>query len=226
MARRLLVAVACLAAALTPACECRETVERPAAALPRTLSTSSRWIVDEHGRRVKLACVNWGSHLEPMLAEGLEHQPLGAIASSIAAMGFNCVHLTWSTFLATSSAASSLSVADSIRRLNLPAALAGVGANNPGLLGLSLTNAFAAVVRGLGGVSVMVVLDNHVSRPGWCCRAGDDNGFFRDADFDPDVWVEGLTRMAARFAGEENVVGMSLRNELRGPRQNFDDWYK
>jgi hypothetical protein len=104
MARRLLVAVACLAAALTLACECRE--ERPAAALPRMLSTSSRWIVDEHGRRVKLACVNWASHLEPMLAEGLEHQTLGAIASSIAAMGFNCVRLTWPTFLTTCSAAS------------------------------------------------------------------------------------------------------------------------
>ena len=77
---RLLVA-ACLAAVLAVAwpCRCHEAVEQ-AAALPRSLSTSSRWIVDERGRRVKLACVNWPSHLEPVLAEGLGHRPLGTIA--------------------------------------------------------------------------------------------------------------------------------------------------
>lgn len=222
---RLLVAAACLAAALALACQCHEAAEG-AAALPKSLSTSSRWVVDERGRRVKLACVNWASHLEPMLAEGLGHLPLGAIAAGVAAMGFNCVRLTWPTFLVTDAASSSLTVADSLRRLNLTAALAGVGANNPGFLGLSLADAFGAVVRGLGDSGVMVILDNHVSRPGWCCRADDGNGFFGDADFDPDVWVEGLKRMAAMFAGEENVVGMSLRNELRGPRQNTADWYR
>jgi hypothetical protein len=66
-----------------------------------TLSTASRWIVDESGKRVKLACVNWPSHLEPMLAEGLSKQPVGAIAGDVAAMGFNCVRLTWPIFLVT-----------------------------------------------------------------------------------------------------------------------------
>ncbi|RLM75207.1 hypothetical protein C2845_PM15G03900 [Panicum miliaceum] len=72
----------------------------------------------------------------------------------------------------------------------------------------------------------MVILDNHVSRPRWCCSANDGNGFFGDADFDPEVWIDGLVKMAAMFAGVGNVVGMSIRNELRGPRQNTDDWYR
>ncbi|WVZ74772.1 hypothetical protein U9M48_022909 [Paspalum notatum var. saurae] len=71
----------------------------------------------------------------------------------------------------------------------------------------------------------MVILDNHVSRPGWCCGNDDGNGFFGDRDFDPDVWVDGLGNMATIFADVPNVVGMSLRNELRGPRQNPEDWY-
>ncbi|KAL6652986.1 hypothetical protein ACP70R_011911 [Stipagrostis hirtigluma subsp. patula] len=196
----------------------------PAAAA--TLSTSSRWIVDEHGRRVKLACVNWPSHLEPMVAEGLSKRPLAAIAAGVAAMGFNCVRLTWPTFLVTNASYSSLTVAQSFRRLNLTGSLAGVRENNPGVLGLNLVDAFKAVVRSLGKREVMVILDNHVSKPGWCCRRGDGNGFFGDAYFDPEVWVDGLARMAAMFAGVENVVGMSLRNELRGPRQNADDWYR
>lgn len=82
------------------------------------------------------------------------------------------------------------------------------------------------VVSSLGEKKVMVILDNHLSKPGWCCGGNDGNGFFGDTYFDPDVWVEGLTRMATMFAGAPNVVGMSLRNELRGPRQNTNDWYK
>ncbi|VAH48817.1 hypothetical protein VPH35_029855 [Triticum aestivum] len=83
-----------------------------------------------------------------------------------------------------------------------------------------------AVVSSLGENNVMVILDNHVSKPGWCCDNSDGNGFFGDGYFEPDVWVDGLTKMATMFAGVPHVVGMSLRNELRGPRQNSNDWYK
>uniref|UniRef100_A0A453C7T7 Glycoside hydrolase family 5 domain-containing protein n=1 Tax=Aegilops tauschii subsp. strangulata TaxID=200361 RepID=A0A453C7T7_AEGTS len=83
-----------------------------------------------------------------------------------------------------------------------------------------------AVVSSLGENNVMVILDNHVSKPGWCCDNTDGNGFFGDGYFEPDVWVDGLTKMATMFAGVPHVVGMSLRNELRGPRQNSNDWYK
>lgn len=85
---------------------------------------------------------------------------------------------------------------------------------------------FQAVVRRLGDNEVMVILDNHVSKPGWCCGNTDGNGFFGDEYFDPDQWVRGLTEMATMFRGVPNVVGMSLRNELRGPRQNVPDWYR
>uniref|UniRef100_M8B8X6 Endoglucanase E1 n=1 Tax=Aegilops tauschii TaxID=37682 RepID=M8B8X6_AEGTA len=186
----------------------------PAAAV--TLSTASRWVVDEAGDRVKLACVNWPSHLEPMLAEGLGKRPVGAIAGDVAAMGFNCVRLTWPTFLVTNASYSSLTVEQSFQRLNLTESLAGIRANNPAV----------AVVSSLGENNVMVILDNHVSKPGWCCDNTDGNGFFGDGYFEPDVWVDGLTKMATMFAGVPHVVGMSLRNELRGPRQNSNDWYK
>ncbi|KAF0891667.1 hypothetical protein E2562_010885 [Oryza meyeriana var. granulata] len=197
----------------------------PAAAVP-TLSTALRWIVDEGGNRVKLACVNWPSHLEPMLAEGLGKQPVDAIAKDVVAMGFNCVRLTWATFMVTNASYSSLTVAQSFQRLNLTESLAAIRVNNPAVVDLKLIDAFKAVVSSLGQNGLMVILDNHVSKPGWCCGNNDGNGFFGDAYFDPDVWVDGLTKMATMFAGVPNVVGMSLRNELRGPRQNAADWYK
>lgn len=83
-----------------------------------------------------------------------------------------------------------------------------------------------AVVTDLGDNNIMVILDNHVTTPGWCCDNNDGNGFFGDKYFDPNVWISGLTKMAAMFRGSSNVIGMSLRNELRGPKQNVNAWYR
>lgn len=74
--------------------------------------------------------------------------------------------------------------------------------------------------------NVMIILDNHISKPGWCCSRFDGNGFFGDEYFDPHLWIQGLTKVATTFKATTNVVGMSLRNELRGPLQNVDDWYR
>ncbi|XP_039037371.1 glycosyl hydrolase 5 family protein-like [Hibiscus syriacus] len=164
--------------------------------MPLPLSTNSRWIAGEGGRRVKLACMNWSSHSELMLAEGLSKQPMDKIAKQIVSMGFNCVRYTWPVYLITN---------DSLA---------------------SLTFIFQTVVSSLGKNNLMVILDYHISKPGWCCSNLDGNGFFGDKYFNPDQWITGMTRMATLFNGVTNVVGMSLRNELRGPKQNVNDWYK
>lgn len=74
--------------------------------------------------------------------------------------------------------------------------------------------------------NVMIVLDNHTSKPGWCCSNTDGNGFFGDQYFNPDLWIKGLIKVATIFNNTKSVVAMSLRNELRGPRQNVNDWYR
>ncbi|XP_058102018.1 glycosyl hydrolase 5 family protein-like [Magnolia sinica] len=196
----------------------------PLMALP--LYTNSRWIVDEDGIRVKLSCVNWPSHLEPMVAEGLNKQPLDKISKKIIAMGFNCVRLTWPLFMVTNDSMGSLTVRQSFQKLGLSDSVAGIQINNPTLLDLTVIQAFQVVVSNLADNSVMVILDNHLSKPGWCCSNTDGNGFFGDTYFDPDTWISGLTKMATMFNGFGSVVGMSLRNELRGPRENVSNWYR
>ncbi|XP_026450237.1 glycosyl hydrolase 5 family protein-like [Papaver somniferum] len=196
------------------------------AALPATLNTNSRWIVDENERRVKLACTNWVSHLQPVVAEGLSKQPLDSISKKIRSMGFNCVRLTWPLFLATNDTLASITVRKSFQSLGLLESISGIQANNPSLLDLPLIEALKAVVSNLGENDVMVILDNHLSKPGWCCSNFDDNGFFGDKYFHPQLWIKGLTKMASIFNGSTSVVGMSLRNELRGPKQNVNNWYK
>ncbi|ESQ32867.1 hypothetical protein EUTSA_v10003934mg [Eutrema salsugineum] len=194
------------------------------------LSTDSRWIVDDgiKGRRVKLTCVNWPSHLETAVAEGLSKQPIDSIAEKIVLMGFNCVRLTWPLYLATDESFSGImTVRQSLRKFGLFEAVSGFQANNPSILDLPLIKAFQEVVTCLGNHRLMVVLDNHISQPGWCCSDNDGNGFFGDRHLNPNLWIKGLMKLASMFANvSSNVVGMSLRNELRGPKQNIKDWYK
>ncbi|XP_057950291.1 glycosyl hydrolase 5 family protein-like [Malania oleifera] len=190
------------------------------------LYTKSRWIVDEEGKRVKLACVNWPAHLEAVVAEGLSKQPVDTISRRIVTMGFNCVRLTWPLFLVTSDSLTNVTVRQSLMSLGLIESIAGFQVHNPSIVDLSLINAFQAVVSSLASINVMVILDNHLSKPGWCCSSNDGNGFFGDTFFNPDDWLTGLTRMAALFNDTPYVVGMSLRNELRGPKQNPNAWYR
>ncbi|XP_010249431.1 PREDICTED: uncharacterized protein LOC104591975 [Nelumbo nucifera] len=200
--------------------------EQPAIATALPLYTDSRWIVDESGKRVKLACANWVSHLQPVLAEGLNRQPLDVISKWIVSMGFNCIRLTWPLWVATNDTLASLTVQQSFESLGLLESIGAIRVNNPSMLNLTIIQAFQAVVSNLGKNGVMVIIDNHISQPGWCCANRDGNGFFGDIYFDPDLWIKGLTRMATLFNGTSNVIGMSLRNELRGPKQNVSVWYK
>lgn len=110
------------------------------AALP--LSTDSRWIVNESGQRVKLSCVNWVTHLETMLAEGLSKQAMDVISKQILNMGFNCVRLTWPLFLFTNDSLANLTVRKSFQNLGLLESIAGIQANNPSIIDLPLINAY------------------------------------------------------------------------------------
>ncbi|KAI5679279.1 hypothetical protein M9H77_10229 [Catharanthus roseus] len=112
-------------------------------AVAQPLYTNSRWIVDESGQRVKLACVNWVAHLEVMVAEGLSKQPVDLISKSIVDWGFNCVRLTWPLFLATNdSLGSNTSVRQSFLKAGLAESIAGFQAHNPSIIDLPLINAY------------------------------------------------------------------------------------
>ncbi|KAM0000730.1 putative cellulase [Helianthus debilis subsp. tardiflorus] len=189
------------------------------------LSTNSRWVVDKlTGERVKFKCVNWPAHLRPMLAEGLDKKPMSHIARHISLMGFNCVRLTWATRMFTRY--SNKTVVQTFRDLNLVNAITGITKNNPQVLHLTAVDAFSAVIGAITSLGMMVVLDNHVSEPMWCCSNDDGNGFFGDKYFDPREWLNGLSIVGKRYRNTQMVVAMSLRNELRGPRQNANEWYR
>ncbi|KAJ4832363.1 hypothetical protein Tsubulata_002167 [Turnera subulata] len=190
------------------------------------LSTHKSWIVDETGRRVKLTCANWPSHVDTMLAEGLDKQPLPVLASEAVAQKFNCIRLTWATYMWTRPSYGSLTVEESFRRHNLTKAIAGITKHNPYLLHMTLVQAYDTVVDVLGAYGLMLLLDNHVSYPTWCCGYDDGNGFFGDKYFNAEEWQLGLRTIARRYRGKTQVIAIGMRNELRGPRENLNDWYR
>lgn len=170
------------------------------------LSTSSRWIVNaKTGKRVKLACVNWPGHMYPMIPEGLHKQSLKNITESISQMGFNCVRLTWATQMFTHDSYNKLTVAESLDKWRLVAAKFSMHKSNPQLMNLTLVDAQKAVIDALREKNIMVVLDNHVSLPIWCCDWNDGNGFFKDEYFDPKEWLQGLSIVSRRYRGNPTV---------------------
>lgn len=222
-------------------------IQSAAAAITLPLHSSSRWILDAANQRVKFRCVNWAGHMETNIPEGLNHQPLDAIAAWIAAQGFNCVRLTYSTDHALNP---SLRVADSFAAAASAAGVSAqqmtdlynaVVAKNPWIGPATTTrDVFAAVVDRLWtGHGIMTLLDNHVSKASWCCNLTDGNGWWDEGFgyntwnsryFNTNNWIAGLRAMAEWSRGHKGVVAMSLRNEIREfllqGLNNRDDWYK
>lgn len=125
------------------------------------LSTTSRWIVDAGGERVKLRCVNWAGHMETNLPEGLHKQSISYLADWITAQGFNCVRLTYSIDWALNP---TVAVADAFRNAASPAqvstdAMLGLYSQalekNPFLQNATTQDVFAEVIDQLWDRGVM-----------------------------------------------------------------------
>ncbi|ROT42786.1 cellulase [Sodiomyces alkalinus F11] len=194
------------------------------------LSTSSRWIVDAAGKRVKLRCINWAGHMEVNLPEGLHKKPLEYVADWIRDEGFNCVRLTFSIDHALNP---DISAEESFRRGAAAASIAvedfmpiysQAVTHNPFLANATQRGVFSRVIDALWERDVMTVLDNHVSRASWCCNLIDGNGWWKEARFysalnsryfGTDAWIAGLESVARWASDHEGVVALGLRNELR-----------
>lgn len=213
---------------------------------PLPLSSSSRWILDANGERVKFRCVNWAGHMEANVPEGLHRQSMDYIVGWIKQQGFNCVRLTYSTDMALNP---NLRVADSFTAAataaNVPLAdmtriYGQITEKNPWIANSTTRDVFGTLIDKLWGVGIMTILDNHVSKAGWCCNIDDGNGWWDEAFgynhwnsrfFKTRDWLAGLKAMALwSKASHPGVVGMGLRNELRAfllqDLNGREDWYK
>jgi hypothetical protein len=165
----------------------------------------------------------------------------------IAEAGFNCVRMTYSMDMALDPnqkvSAAFTAAADGTGDLaNVTDTFNTAVTKNPWLESASTLETFATIISALEAHNVMVILDNHNSHASWCCSLVDGNGWWSTAAgynasnsryFNTAHWLTGLAAMANFSLSHPNVVGLSLRNELRAGDANQDpansshaDWYK
>jgi endoglucanase len=164
------------------------------------LQTSGRFILDANGQRVRLKAFNWyGAEGPDAVVGGLAYQSLASIAAQLRGWGFNAVRLLWSNQNYETN----------------PVVAANAVAANPDLAGLHFLDAFDRVVTTLAANHLMVILDNHVSHAIWCCSYTDTDGLWYNNAYPESSWLRDWQGMAARYAGQPDVIGADLRNELR-----------
>jgi endoglucanase len=164
------------------------------------LSTSGRFIVDAHGRRVRLAGVNWYGASEDMgVPVGLDCTDLNALAELIAAQGFNCVRFPFSLWMTEQTTP----VADEYLL------------RNPELQGSTPLEVYDACVKALTDQGLIVIPNCHLLDFGWCCANDDTNGLWFNDRWPAAKFTAVWQDIARRYASNPLVAAMDIKNEPR-----------
>ncbi|KAL2261718.1 hypothetical protein VTK26DRAFT_3516 [Humicola hyalothermophila] len=174
------------------------------------LRARGRDIVDQDGRRFRLASVNWyGASDELFVPGGLDVRHRDDIAKTIRRMGFNSVRLPYSDELVMGN--------PEIPPERLAA--------NPDLVGRRALDVFEAVATALTDQGIAVIVNNHITSSRWCCDADPCDAEWKNDHLpavlcrvrqSEDQWIEHWEEVMRRFVGNERVIGADLRNEVRG----------
>lgn len=178
------------------------------------LHTSGSYIVDNNGARIHINAFNWyGAEGLDYVVEGLQAQPLPSIVDTIKGMGFNAVRLLWSNQMVESN----------------PVVGNYALAANPSFEGENALTVFDQVIQALTNAGIMVILDNHVSKAGWCCSTTDGNELWYTSDYPESSWIADWQTLAQRYKSDPWVIGADLRNEPRSPAtwggSSTTDWH-
>jgi endoglucanase len=167
------------------------------------LSASGRYIVDAHGRRVRLAGVNWyGAHEDDGVVSGLERTGRVRLARAIARLGFNSVRLPFSLWMTEQATP----VPDEYL------------AANPDLAGATPIQVYDACVEALTGAGLVVIPNCHTLDPGWCCADDDEQGLWFNDRWPAGRFFAAWQQLAARYRSNPLVAGMDIMNEPRQSR--------
>jgi len=164
------------------------------------LSTSGRFIVDAHGKRVRLAGVNWyGASEDFGVPVGLDSTDRCALAKLIAAQGFNCVRFPFSVWMTQQTAP----VPDQYL------------VKNPDLQGSTPIQVYDACVKALTDEGLIVIPNCHLLDFGWCCSNDDTNGLWFNDRWDIAQFTAAWQDIATRYAANPLVAAMDIKNEPR-----------
>ena len=164
------------------------------------LSTSGRFIVDAHGRRVRLAGVNWyGASEDFGLPAGLDRTHRRTLAKNIARHGFNSVRFPFSVWMTEQT--------DPVPDKYLAA--------NRDLHGSTPMQVYDACVQALTDEGLIVIPNCHMLSFGWCCSDSDANGLWYNDSWRAEKFVAAWQDITARYKSNGLVAAMDIKNEPR-----------
>jgi len=163
--------------------------------LPGYLSTQGRYIVDEKGRKVKLAGISWfGGETTNLSPHGLWAKPLKHFIKTVKDLGYNHIRYPWTNEMFFEGAKTES--VDSV--------------NNPDLADLTPLEVMDAVIAACGEAGIKVYLDRH--RP----LAGGQSELWYVDKVPEEKWIEDWKFLAKRYKGNPTVIGADLHNEPHG----------
>ena len=139
--------------------------------------------------------------MELFAVDGLNKQPLDAIVATIVALGFNCVRLPFSLELLFEDPPVPAIAVDPALNPDLP----------PGIRGMALLD---RTIEAMTSAGLMVVLNNHNSKAGWCCSGTSEEGIWHNSIYSVDRWYDSIRLMGRRYRNNSLVVAYDLRNEI------------
>jgi len=163
--------------------------------LPGFLSTKGKYIVDEKGRKVKLAGISWfGGETSNLSPHGLWAKPLAHFIKVIKDHGYNHIRYPWTNEMFFEGAKT-----ESINKME-----------NPDLVELTPLEIMDAVIDACGKAGLKVYLDRH--RP----LAGGQSELWYVPKVSEEQWIEDWQFLAKRYRNNPTVIGADLHNEPHG----------
>ena len=168
----------------------------PRAQAQNYLHATGSQILDSHGNAVRLTGLNWfGLETSNFCPHGLWARSMPSLLDQIKALGYNCLRVPYSNQLFEAG-----SVPNGID-YNL----------NPDLQGLSGLQILDKLVAGAQARGLKIILDRH--RP----DANGQSALWYTSSCSEQRWISDWQMLAARYKGNDTVIGCDLHNEPHDP---------
>ncbi|MDQ1069750.1 cellulase family glycosylhydrolase [Streptomyces canus] len=189
------VAAACLLALGTAGLQSAHAAETAGAGY---WHTSGRQILDASGQPVRIAGINWfGFETSNHVVHGLWSRDYKSMIDQMKSLGYNTIRIPYSDDIVTSG--------------TVPNSIDFSSGKNADLQGLNSLGVLDKIVSYAGQDGLKVILDRH--RP----DSGGQSALWYTAAVPESTWITNLKALAARYQGQDTVVGIDLHNEPHDP---------
>ncbi|MET8942367.1 cellulase family glycosylhydrolase [Streptomyces sp. NPDC004542] len=160
--------------------------------------TSGRQILDAAGQPVRIAGINWfGFETSNNVVHGLWSRDYKSMIDQMKSLGYNTIRLPYSD--------------DIFKSSTVPNSIDFSSGKNADLQGLNSLQVMDKIVAYAGQDGLKVILDRH--RP----DAGGQSALWYTSSVPESTWIADLKSLAARYKGQDTVIGIDLHNEPHDP---------